>query len=389
MQAGYVVVNECGSNESTTEQPDNLDGRIADLQDGIYKNYKKHALASTEAPTHKLDVLSKRMIELRDKIDENHENNMLALTEWHTHRLDDQYMLSTELQDEMTKTRENWEHEYTEYQRSKDETKTHVEEYVKQNPAFEELCLLKKRSATMLEKERRVMSIKIQMYYWIISTCFVAIHHYWARDALLQSEHASFIVGFALAFGLSHSLSDNPWVRYWSIFLLTNCAGLCVEPALIALSTTKPTHRQVVLIPWCFTFFTVTEAKWHHHLHSIMCHPPRTDMVPSQYEHGFSAFRDLFISLCHYWLTWFVGLAILWALRYVGDVPGDRYWLNLHHSDARFATDWKGQIFQIICLLRPLRHLTAWVTNGIVMAAVALWTRTRDYFRGRRGRELV
>jgi hypothetical protein len=69
------------------------------------------------------------------------------------------------------------------------------------------------------------------MYYWIISTCFVAIYHYWARDALLQSEHTSFIFGFALAFGLSHSLSDNPWVRYWSISLLTNCAGLCVEPA--------------------------------------------------------------------------------------------------------------------------------------------------------------
>jgi hypothetical protein len=154
MQAGHVVANECGSNESATEQPDNLDGRIAELQDEIYKNYKKHALASTEALIHKLDVLSKRMTELRDKIDENHENNMLALTEWHTYRLDDQYMLSTELQDEMTKTRENWEHEYTEYQQSKDETKTHVEEYVKQDPAFEELCLLKKRSAAMLEKER-------------------------------------------------------------------------------------------------------------------------------------------------------------------------------------------------------------------------------------------
>jgi hypothetical protein len=68
-------------------------------------------------------------------------------------------------------------------------------------------------------------------------------------------------------------------------------------------------------------------------------------MVPSHYEHDFSAFSDLVISLCHYWLTWFVGLAIVWDLRSVGDVPGDRYWLNLHHSDALFATDWKGQIF--------------------------------------------
>jgi hypothetical protein len=89
--------------------------------------------------------------------------------------------------------------------------------------------------------------------------------------------------------------------------------GLCLEPALIALATIKPTHCQVVLIYWCFAFFTVTEAEWHHHLHSIMCHPSRTDMVPPHYEHDFSAFSDLIISVCHYWLTWFVGLAIVWA----------------------------------------------------------------------------
>jgi hypothetical protein len=29
------------------------------------------------------------------------------------------------------------------------------------------------------------MPIKIQMYYWIISTSSVAIYHYWARDALV------------------------------------------------------------------------------------------------------------------------------------------------------------------------------------------------------------
>jgi hypothetical protein len=123
MRAGHVVANECRSNESATEQPDNLDGHIAELQDEIYKNHKKHALASTEAPTHKLDVLSKRITELHYEIDENHENNMLALTEWHTYRLDDQYILSTKLQDEMTKTQENWEHEYTESQRSKTKQK--------------------------------------------------------------------------------------------------------------------------------------------------------------------------------------------------------------------------------------------------------------------------
>jgi DNA-binding ferritin-like protein len=118
-----------------------------------------------ESLTRRLDALSERVTELQRATIKNYEDYDLSLTQSPTHPLGHLQQHMDELYDDNSETYANYKHESADWKRLLREIAANMEEHLKQDPAFEELCLLLLSASDKLDKELRVTPIKVQMYY--------------------------------------------------------------------------------------------------------------------------------------------------------------------------------------------------------------------------------
>jgi hypothetical protein len=153
---------------------------------------------------------------------------------------------------------------------------------------------------------------------------------------------------------------------YWcSLFGLATAAGNIISPCMDALSTTPLHYQQSMAVHFCLAFVVISEAEWWRYLRGIVLHPVIRDLHPVYYP-----FREQGLRNFHKWmgrstLAWPIGETLAVAVM---TVTGRGGWAtrSTWQSTTLFSAGISGQAVQAFILLRPLRHLTAWLADGVV-----------------------
>ena len=229
-------------------------------------------------------------------------------------------------------------------------------------------------------KNQDVVPLRTQMVSWMVSAAFVGLSNI---DLHTHVAHVAMTSLALLALLAPQATLEKVRVRtsiYWfALYSLTAAAATFIVPTLDILSTEPHTCRQVLLIHWCLSFFIISEAEWWRHLRRAMSHPIKRDLQPRGYTQHF--FKDFGLVIARWVLSGTIGALLLWGLRCVGDVPGERSGFHYEGSNGLYASTLKGQVPQALILLRPMRQLTAWTTDETMEFGERLWNRVREQYK--------
>jgi hypothetical protein len=227
-------------------------------------------------------------------------------------------------------------------------------------------------------KTQDIIPIRTQVVIWLIAGLFVGICHFVALD-MYHPIPVIVTIGLILTMlGLPPTVLDEIDFRaclyWWALCVISSTAATFIRPALHVLSDTTPTSRQVLLLHWCIAFFVISKAEWWKHRGDVIDHPSHRDQRQSGDRETLSlkaftldAFRLVIVSAIMY--------GLVFGLRILCDVPGP--WGR--YSNGLFSpAGLTGEVLQAMVLLRPMKHLTAWLTEGAMDGLSIIWLRIRE-----------
>lgn len=266
----------------------------------------------------------------------------------------------------------------------------------------EKLKLLKavKTRSHLLEKARQhsilkalyepgledVMTIKLQILFWLLSAAFVALYQLYFH---VQISYA--ILGAVAMLARSKDRADHARGRLriimycWTLFTLTGTLASFISTALDLLSTHPHTYRQVLVIHWCLSFFVISEAECWRCLSQASWHPVWRDIRPcGVFDPSFRT-KDCGSSTLRILLSAIICSYLTTGLRILGQVPGPIPPYAYNSSNALYACRWYGQIPQALVLLRPVKHFAAWATDVMMDVAAMMLARAKVWYNRRNG----
>jgi hypothetical protein len=228
-----------------------------------------------------------------------------------------------------------------------------------------------------------IVPIKCQITYWAISTLAVTNHQIYLGGLNTSCACWTSVLVGLIVLSLPCLLFHDIRVRlYWcGLFGLATAAGNIVSPCMDVLSKTLLNYQKSMAVHFCLSFVVISEAEWWRYLRGIVLHPVIRDIHSAYYPFREQGLRNFHKWMGRYVLAWPIGKALVvavmtatgrggWAIRFT--------W----QSTTLFSAGISGQAVQAFTLLRPLRHLTAWLADGIASLISELWSRLWLRIRG-------